>query len=179
MFMLVSGIAEMVGVFVFPYLCRYLPRPSMWLIACAFPVLCCLVLFGAGIIAPQNVLLVGIAGVLLKFGVGIANGLSIVMLADIVDYGEVKSGFRSESIIFSVIAMLVKFAGAFSGFIIGIGLSAVGYIPNEIQSASTIFGLKIIMLLIPVLFILLSTLIYLKFYKLNGDYYHTVLGKSV
>jgi melibiose permease len=176
MFMLVSGLAEMAGVFVFPYLCRHLPRSNMWLIACGFPVLCCLVLFVAGIISPQSVLLVGVAGVLLKFGVGIANGLSIVMLADIVDYGEVKSGFRSESIIFSVIAMLVKFAGAFSGFIIGIGLTLAGYVPNEVQSEATVFGLKIVMLLIPTLFVLASVLIYLKFYKLNGDYYHTIFG---
>ena len=176
MFMLVSGLAEMVGVFVFPFLCKHLPRSRMWLIACAFPLLCCFVLFIAGIISPQSALLVGVAGVLLKFGVGIANGLSIVMLADIVDYGEVKTGFRSESIIFSVIAMLVKFAGAFSGFIIGIGLSLSGYIPNEVQSVETVFGLKVVMLFIPTLFVLLSIAIYVKFYKLNGDYYHTVLG---
>ncbi len=79
-------------------------------------------MFVSVIISPQSALLVGLSGIVLKFGVGIANGLSIVMLADIVDYGEVKTGFRSESIIFSVIAMLVKFAGAFSGFIIGMGL---------------------------------------------------------
>jgi melibiose permease len=100
------------------------------------------------------------------------------MLADIVDYGEVKTGFRSESIIFSVIAMLVKFAGAFSGFIIGMGLTLSGYIPNEVQSAQTVFGLKIVMLLLPTLFVLSSVLLYLKFYKLNGDYYYTVLGPN-
>lgn len=148
----------------------------MWLIACVFPVLCCATLFFSGVIAPQSAVLVGLSGILLKFGVGIANGLSIVMLADIVDYGEVKTGFRSESIIFSVIAMLVKFAGALSGFIIGLGLTISGYMPNEVQSVDTILGLKIVMLLLPVLFVLSSVLIYLKFYKLNGDYYHSVLG---
>lgn len=175
MFMLVSGIAEMVGVFVFPFLCTRIPRSNMWLVACGFPVLCCLILFISALVLPQSALLVGIAGVALKFGVGIANGFSIVMLADIVDYGEVKTGFRSESIIFSVIAMLVKFAGAFSGFIIGIGLTLSGYIPNEVQSADTIFGLRILMLLIPTLFVLASVLIYLKYYKLNGAYYHAVM----
>ena len=176
MFMLVSGIAEMVGIFVFPFLCRHLPRAYMWLIACVFPVLCCAILFFSGVLAPQSTVLVGLSGILLKFGVGIANGLSIVMLADIVDYGEVKTGFRSESIIFSVIAMLVKFAGALSGFIIGLGLTISGYVPNEVQSVDTIWGLKIVMLLLPVLFVLSSGLIYMKFYKLNGDYYHSVLG---
>jgi len=41
----------------------------------------------------------------------------------VVDYGEYKTGQRSESIIFSVQTMLVKFAGALSGFFIGIGLT--------------------------------------------------------
>lgn len=179
MFMLVAGIAEMAGIFIFPFMCKHLPRPSMWLIACAFPLLCCAVLFISSVISPQSAVMVGMSGVLLKFGVGIVNGLSIVMLADIVDYGEVKTGFRSESIIFSVIAMLVKFAGAFSGFIIGIGLSLSGYIPNQIQSAATIFGLKMVMFVVPILFILCSIAIYLKFYKLNGEYYHTVMKSKL
>lgn len=175
MFMLVSGLSEMAGVFVFPFLCRHLPRARMWLIACAFPLFCCLVLFVSGITSPQSVLMVGLAGILLKFGVGIANGLSIVMLADIVDYGEVKTGFRSESIIFSVIAMLVKFAGALSGFIIGLGLTFSGYIPNEVQSESTVFGLKIVMLLLPTLFVLSSAVFYVLFYKLHGADYSEML----
>ena len=179
LFMLVSGLSEMIGVFLFPHLCRIIPRNNMWPIACGFPALCCLILFVALFIAPQNTLLVGAAGIALKFGVGLANGLGTVMLADVVDYGEVKTGHRSESIIFSAQAMLVKFAGAISGFFIGLGLTIVGYVPNQIQSAETIIGMNVMMLLIPVLFVAVSLLLYLLFYRLNGHLYYQLLGKPV
>ncbi len=106
-FALVSGASEIAGVFIFPWLCRLLRRSIMWFVACAFPALCSVVLFLTGIYAPESVFLAGLAGAVLKFGGGIANGLSTVMLADVVDYGEYKTGQRSECIIFSVQSMPV------------------------------------------------------------------------
>ena len=165
-FALASGVAEIAGVFVF-LLCRLLPRRIMWLIACAFPALCAVVLLLTGLLSPENALLAAAAGAVLKFGGGLANGLSTVMLADVVDYGEYRTGRRSESIIFSVQTMLVKFAGALSGFFIGIGLTVVGYVPNAAQSDTTIFGLKAMMIGVPLLLIALSTVIYRSGYRLH------------
>jgi len=176
-FALVSGAAEIAGVFIFPWLCRILPRKMMWFIACAFPALCSLVLFLTGIYSPENAFLAGLAGAVLKFGGGIANGLSTVMLADVVDYGEYKTGQRSESIIFSVQTMLVKFAGALSGFFIGIGLSMIGYVPNVEQSESTIFGLRVMMIGTPLIMIVLSVWIYKMQYKLHGEFQSSVMQK--
>ena len=166
-FALASGAAEIAGVFVFPWLCRLLPRRIMWLIACAFPALCAFVLLLTGLLSPENALLAAVAGAVLKFGGGLANGLSTVMLADVVDYGEYRTGRRSESIIFSVQTMLVKFAGALSGFFIGIGLTVVGYVPNAVQSDTTIFGLKVMMIGVPLLLIALSAVIYRSGYRLH------------
>ena len=128
-----------------------------------------------GLFAPENGILVGIAGAALKFGGGLSNGLSTVMLADVVDYGEYKTGHRSESIIFSIQTMLVKFAGALSGFFVGIGLTAIGYVPNVEQSDETILGLRALMIGIPTLLVLLSAYIYKRSYRLNGDYQNMVL----
>lgn len=175
MFALVSGMAEIAGVFLFPKLCNIINRKFMWLVACAFPLLCSLILALTGLFAPENGILVGIAGAALKFGGGLSNGLSTVMLADVVDYGEYKTGHRSESIIFSIQTMLVKFAGALSGFFVGIGLTAIGYVPNVEQSDETILGLRALMIGIPTLLVLLSAYIYKRSYRLNGDYQNMVL----
>jgi melibiose permease len=168
-FALVSGAAEIAGIFIFPWLCNILPRRLMWFVACAFPVLCSVILLVTGIVAPESAILAGAAGAALKFGGGLSNGLSTVMLADVVDYGELKTGRRSESIIFSVQTMLVKSAGAFSGFFIGVSLTLIGYVPNVVQSARTVFGLRFLMIGAPVLLILLSAVIYRMFYRLNGE----------
>jgi melibiose permease len=174
MFALVSGIAEMLGIFVFPWLCRHLPRRSTWYIASLFALACSLVLLAGSIVAPESGVLVAVAGALLKFGGGIANGLGTVMLADVVDYGHYKTGKRSESIIFSVQTMLVKFAGAFAGFFIGVGLSLIGYVPNEIQSEATVFGLTTLMIGLPVVFLIGSIWVYRQTFRLHGELHQRV-----
>lgn len=121
-YMMFAGIAEVAGVFLFPRIAALLPRKYLWMIACGFPILSCFILLIMGFVAPANVIIIGIAGAAIKFGGGIANALQTVMLADVVDYGEYRTGHRSESVIFSVQTMLVKFAGAAGGFIVGIGL---------------------------------------------------------
>lgn len=51
----------------------------------------------------------------------------------------------------------------------GLILATTGYVPNAVQSSYTINGLRIVMTVVPVIFILISTIIYKRFYKLNGD----------
>lgn len=169
-YMMVAGVAEVAGVFLFPRIAAALPRKNLWLIACGFPVLSCVLLLLMGFIAPANALMIGMAGAAIKFGVGIANALQTVMLADVVDYGEHKTGRRSESVIFSVQTMLVKFAGAAGGFIVGIGLSVVGYQPNVAQSAATIAGLEFMMIGLPAIMMVLSGIVYWRFYRLHEGF---------
>jgi melibiose permease len=174
MFALVSGIAEMLGVFIFPWLCRYLPRRLTWYIASVFALGCSVVLLVGSVLAPQSGVLVAVAGALLKFGGGVANGLGTVMLADVVDYGHYKTGKRSESILFSVQTMLVKFAGAFAGFFIGVGLSLIGYVPNAVQSDVTVMGLRALMIGLPALFLVGSIWVYRRTFRLHGPLHREV-----
>jgi len=169
-YMMAAGLAEISAIFLLPFLANRLPREWMWLIACALPALSCLVLYLAGIISPEMAIFVSISGAIVKFGVGMFNVLSTVMLADVVDYGEYISGKRSESIIFSAQTMLIKLAGALSAFITGAGLSLVGYVANQEQTPSTIVGIKILMLGVPTALVLISAFIYKKFYKLHHGF---------
>ncbi|KAB0300253.1 melibiose:sodium transporter MelB [Vibrio fortis] len=169
-YMAVAGAAEVAGVFLFPRIASFLPRKLLWPIACGFPIISCVLLLLMGFIAPANALMIGMAGAAIKFGVGIANALQTVMLADVVDYGEHKTGRRSESVIFSVQTMLVKFAGAAGGFIVGVGLSVVGYVPNVEQSTSTIMGLEFMMIGLPAIMMTISGLIYQRYYRLHEGF---------
>ena len=135
-----------------------------------FPVICCVVLLVAAISAPESVVLVALAGAALKFGLGLANVLSTVMLADVVDYGEHQSGRRSESIIFSAQTVLVKAAGAFAGFATGVGLTMVGYVPNQTQETSTILGLQSLMIATPIVLMLISAFVYKTYYRLHEGF---------
>ncbi|QXO18084.1 melibiose:sodium transporter MelB [Vibrio ostreae] len=177
-YMMVAGVAEVAGVFLFPRIAAWLPREHLWLIACGFPVVSCVLLLLMGFLSPANAVMIGMAGAAIKFGVGIANALQTVMLADVVDYGEYKTGRRSESVIFSVQTMLVKFAGAAGGFIVGMGLSIVGYIPNVEQSSSTIAGLEFMMIGLPAIMMILSGLVYYRYYRLHEGFDKRLLNEK-
>ena len=175
-FMLVSSAVEMAGVFVLPKLCAHINRQIMWKVACAFPILGLALLGFASFVAPESALLIGVAGASFKFGVGVTNGLGTVMLADVVDYGEEKTGCRSDSIIFSMQTMLVKAGAAFAGFAVGIGLGVIGYVPNIEQSETTIMGLKFMMIVLPIILYALSAFIYHRYYTLDARF--VSLGKE-
>jgi melibiose permease len=69
---------------------------------------------------------------------------------------------------------VVKFAGAFSGFVSGIGLTLIGYVANQAQTPGAITGMRVIMFLIPAVLSALCFLIYIKSYKLTPEFYKKV-----
>ena len=102
--------------------------------------------------------------------------LVTVILAEAVDYGEFKLGTRNESIVFSTQTFVVKFAGAFSGFIAAASLNPIGFVPNEVQSAGTILGMRAIMIFLPAVLSILCLVVYKKGYRMNDKFYHHVLA---
>ena len=82
---------------------------------------------------------------------------------------------RSEAVVFSVQTFTTKFGTALAGFVSGIALSYVGYVPNVMQSAETLLGLRAVMFLGSAGSFFIILLIYLKFYKLHGDFYKNIL----
>ena len=69
---------------------------------------------------------------------------------------------------------VVKFAGAFSGFLSGVGLSLIGYQANVQQTPMAENGMRIIMFLIPAVLSALCFLLYAKGYKLTPQFYKKV-----
>ncbi|MGL5057410.1 MAG: melibiose:sodium transporter MelB [Fusobacteriaceae bacterium] len=170
-----SGVAEITALLLFPFFSRKIGRENVFKAACTLPVIGFSMLFLAGVVAPHSNLLVALSGSIVKFGTGFSLGISTVMLADVVDYGQYKFGTRNESVVFSVQTLLVKTASAVSGWLIGMGLTIVGYVANTEQTANTITGLKVLMIFIPILLAIVGFIIYKKYYKLNGEYHEEVI----
>ncbi|WP_335324203.1 MFS transporter [Thomasclavelia saccharogumia] len=63
---------------------------------------------------------------------------------------------------FSVQTLLVKFAAALKALFTGFALDAAGYLSDAVQSAATINGMRIIMIGLPIIFVIISFIIYKK-----------------
>ena len=123
-----------------------------------------------------NSILLCVTGIAYNLGVGLINGATTVMISNAVDYGEYKLGKRSESIIFSAQTLLVKLASALSGWLIGVGLSLIGYVAGAaVQSNITIIGIRVIMTIIPSIVALVMYVIYKSKYKINGSFHDEIL----
>lgn len=77
--------------------------------------------------------------------------LQTSMIADTIEYAELKTGQRSEGLIFSSQTFMVKLASAFTSWITGLILAATGFIANAAQSQSALTGIHLIMSLFPFL----------------------------
>ena len=173
----VAGIAQMAAQFTFPMITKIIGRGKAFFLACFLPVAGFALLFAVGIIAPTNIVAVGISSAIVNYGIGFMLVFITVMLADVVDYGEYSLGTRNESILFSMQTFIVKFAGAFSGFVSGVGLTIIGWKAGVTPGAGTVMGMKIIMIIIPAALSALCYLFYKKGYKLTGDFYEQMIAQ--
>lgn len=169
--------AEIGALFIFPIISKRLSKKQVFAIASFSPAIGLIGLVICGFFIPQNVVMIAVSGILYKLGSGITLGATTVMLADVIDYGQVKMGTRNESIIASFQTLLVKTASAVSAWLIGVGLTIVGFVPNVEQTASTLMGMRILMGVVPSVITVLAFIIYAKGYKLDGAYLNEILEK--
>lgn len=170
----VAGFAQMGSMALFPILTKKIGKKASVFLASFLPVLGFALLWASGYFIPTNAVMVGVCSAIVNCGIGFMLVLITVILAEVVDYGEFKLGTRNESILFSMQTFVVKFAGAFSGFISGIGLTAIGYVANQQQTTGAENGMRIIMFLIPAILSALCFVFYTVGYKITPDFYEKI-----
>jgi GPH family glycoside/pentoside/hexuronide:cation symporter len=111
-----------------------------------------------------------------SFGLAFALGLPWVMIADSVDYHEWNAGERTEGVVYSSYSFFRKFAQALAGFIPGVALGLIGYVPNVQQSSETLIGLKGLMFIAPAVLNIIALIILFFFYNLTEDLYQKIIA---
>ena len=124
----------------------------------------------------NNMLVICSAGLLVFLANGILTVLTTVFLSATVDYGELKSGKREESVIFSMQTFVVKLASGLAVFLCGIGLDLIGLVGDDstegtivAQSASTINGLRILMTVLPVIGLCCAMILFKRKFLLTDE----------
>ena len=127
----------------------------------------------------DSLLILNVFNLLAQIGTAAMFVSQTVFLADIVDYGEVKMGFRAESVTFSMKGFLQKMAYTLQTIILYAGMMISGY--DESLHGANAAGVKtsfdLMMLVIPAVFMLLSLLIFTTRFKLHGKYMEDITAK--
>ncbi len=107
-------------------------------------------------------------GVLGMMGVGCSFVAQTIMLSDIVDYGEYKQGYRSDSVTFSMKGIVQKGAYSIQAVAMFLMLDLTGYDAKlAVQPAGAKAGITSMMFLVPPILTGIALLVFFAKYKLN------------
>lgn len=118
------------------------------------------------VLPPENFMLLLAVNSLGAFMLGPTSALVWAMYADVADYGEWKFGRRSTGLVYSASLFALKTGSMIAGTLIGVLLSAFGFVPNAVQGVSALVGINLLFSLIPAAFGVLKALA-IAFYPLD------------
>lgn len=164
----IGGVAQILAMISLPFLRKRFECTKILVLAITTALAGYGFLFFLGTFKITNIILLCSAAVIIFIGFGLATVLTTIFLADTVDYGEWKNNQRNESVIFSLQTFVVKLASAFSVLIAGVGLDLINLEQtSSVQTEGTLLGLRILMIMVPMLGLLGSMIFFTKKYKLD------------
>ena len=171
---LILGVSSGAGLLAIPfwaYAALKIGKRNSWMAAMALLLVGFLVFYFYPITSLNELLFV------LGF-IGIGNGATGVlfwsMLPDTIEYGEWKTGVRTESSLYGFMTFAQKGAIAFAAILLGMALTQIGFEPNQIQSEETLSGLKFIMTWIPLTGIFISFIL-VSFYPIDKSFHQKLI----
>ena len=134
----------------------------------------------AQLLALVSIILIAVGALFIFIGQAFIQLLMLMFLEDTIEYGQWKNGKRSESITLSVQPLINKIGGAVSMGITSLMLVwsgiKVGETAAESISASGQFTVKLMMIVLPVVFILAGYIIYRCKFKINKEMYDRIIS---
>ncbi|MCM1148531.1 MAG: glycoside-pentoside-hexuronide (GPH):cation symporter [Butyricicoccus sp.] len=178
LFSTVGGAAQILGMMVlYPLLRKKLSSTRVFSVSVisaffAYVILLAICLTGFS----ESLPLLLIPGVIVFACNGMLSVLTTLFLSNSVDYGQLKTGRREESVIFSMQTFVVKAASGVAVFLTGIGLDLIGLQGNTdetgpvaVQSAGTLLGLRLMMTVLPMIVLAVVLVLFRKKFVLTDQ----------
>lgn len=96
------------------------------------------------------------------------------MVPDTVEYSQWKTGLRREGVIYGAFFFCQKFPAALAAFIVGLVLTHVGYVANVEQTEISLMGIRLLLTLIPVGFIIIG-IVFISLFPLDASMHQKIL----
>ena len=178
LFSTIGGAAQILGMMVlYPVLRKKLSNTAVFTVSLGlalggYAVLLLLCLTGFS----GSLALLCVPGVVVFACNGMLSVLTTLFLSNSVDYGQLKTGRREESVIFSMQTFVVKAASGVAVFLTGIGLDLIGLAGNAeetgpiaAQSAGTLLGLRLMMTVLPMAVLAAALVLFRRRFTLTDD----------
>ncbi len=165
-----SAVGSALGLVMLPFLIKFLSKRRAYQISLSLAAIgYTMMSIGA---FTSNLTIMNIFYVVGAMGIGSMFIGQTIFLADVVDYGEVKLGFRTESITFSMKGFLQKMAYTIQTIILFSSLALSNY-DGSAHSAnpdSAKLSITFMLAVFPAILFVISLVIFTKKFKLHGDY---------
>jgi melibiose permease len=180
LFNAVGGAGQILGMMaVYPLLRKALSNEKIFKLCLALEIIGYALILGACFTGlSTNMIVICVCGLFVFVSNGILTVLTTVYLSASVDYGEIKTGKREESVIFSMQTFVVKAASGFAVFLAGVGLDLIGFTGSSstaadaeivAQSAGTITGLRMLMTIIPIILLIIAMIVFKKRFRMTDE----------
>lgn len=157
-------IGSMIGNVPLPYLTEKFGKKTMYVVMEIITASLMVLWFFLPAATPHAIF---IAMALITGITGSVTSITYAFTCDSIEYGDLKYNVRDEGLAFTTMSFMVKLGSAIVGSLGVILLSAIGYVPNEVQSASTLTGINAIVNLFPACMIALGVFLVAFGYKLT------------
>jgi melibiose permease/lactose/raffinose/galactose permease len=174
-FAVVLGVSQIAALAAFPLVSAHLSRERIYAAGIALVCAGYAIFFFA-----SQMLVIGVAGVLIFVGESFIQLLTLMFLSDSVDYGHWKFGKRNDSASFAISPFVNKFGGAIASGVIGAVAVVSGINGANFSSDITKEGaalLKTAMMVFPLICIVASYILYKAKYKLNKETHEKIISE--
>lgn len=179
-FNLLGAVGSIVSILVIPICDKFMTNRSTYRLSLTTATVGYIGMAVIGYLFGGNVLALGVCYLVASVGIGSMFVNQTVMLADIVDYGEYKTGARNQSITFSMKGFLQKMAYTLQSIIMYSAFVATKYDFSsgsvaKVENTAANSAITFMMFIVPPIMIIISQIIFTKRYKIYGDFKRKVL----
>lgn len=165
---LVALIPMILSVLVLPNLCiRKLGKKGSIYLGAALQIFACILMgIASGF---HNTILLAIGLVIKNLAVGPLSIPVGILAADAVDYGEYKTNHRIEGMGMAVISFSQKVSSGLASGCVGWILAITGYVANQTQTASAVFGINALFCYMPAIAMVIVLILFRLFYHYDEE----------
>ena len=169
-FQLVSTLAMFAAMFSVPMLVRRTGKRAATIVSQVITVAGLAGLF----MLSHDIVMVFVMGSIASAGFGMTRAVIWGVIPDTVEYGQWRSGQRSEGVIYAAFIGVEKLGSAASAGIVGIVLGISGFVANATQTPEALFGVLSLLTLVPIAATVIVVLVMGR-YRLDGTRFDSII----